>query len=69
MASWAAALPFARQWIVGGTLFVAEPSDRARHLRLHGETIVLLNGFIKKTQKTPAAEIDTALKRLKEMTS
>jgi phage-related protein len=34
-----------------------------------GETIVLLNGFIKKTQKTPAAEIDTALKRLKEMTS
>jgi phage-related protein len=32
-------------------------------------TIVLLNGFIKKTQKTPAAEIDTALKRLKEMTS
>jgi phage-related protein len=33
------------------------------------ETIVLLNGFIKKTQKTPAVEIDTALKRLKEMTS
>jgi phage-related protein len=32
-------------------------------------TIVLLNGFIKKTQKTPAVEIDTALKRLKEMTS
>ncbi len=33
------------------------------------ETIVLLNGFIKTTQKTPAAEIDIALKRLKEMTS
>lgn len=33
------------------------------------QTIVLLNGFIKKTQKTPAGEIDTALKRLKEMTS
>lgn len=33
------------------------------------ETIVLLNGFIKKTQKTPAAEIEIALKRLKEMTS
>ena len=32
-------------------------------------TIVLLNGFIKKTQKTPAVKIDTARKRLKEMTS
>lgn len=32
-------------------------------------TIVLLNGFIKKTRKTPPAEIDLALKRLKEMTS
>ena len=31
-------------------------------------TIVLLNGFIKKTRKTPPAEIDLALKRLKEMT-
>ncbi len=33
------------------------------------ETIVLLNGFIKKTQKTPAVEIDTELERLQEMTS
>lgn len=32
-------------------------------------TIVLLNGFIKKTRKTPPAEINLALKRLKEMTS
>ena len=32
-------------------------------------TIVLLNGFIKKTQKTPQADIELALKRLKEMTS
>lgn len=32
-------------------------------------TIVLFNGFIKKTRKTPPAEIDLALKRLKEMTS
>jgi phage-related protein len=33
------------------------------------QTIVLLNGFIKKTRKTPPAEIDLALNRLKEMTS
>ena len=32
-------------------------------------TIVLLNGFIKKSRKTPPAEIDLAFKRLKEMTS
>lgn len=31
--------------------------------------IVLLNGFVKKTRKTPPAEIDLALKRLKEITS
>ncbi len=31
--------------------------------------IVLLHGFIKKTQKTRRAEIDLALDRLKEMTS
>ncbi|MGQ0674042.1 MAG: type II toxin-antitoxin system RelE/ParE family toxin [Hyphomicrobium sp.] len=32
-------------------------------------TIVLLNGFVKKTRKTPPTEIAIALKRLKEMTS
>ena len=32
-------------------------------------TIMLLNGFIKKSRKTPPAEIDLALKRFKEMTS
>jgi phage-related protein len=32
-------------------------------------TMVLLNGFIKKSRKTPPAEIDLALKRLMEMTS
>ena len=32
----------------------------------HG-TIVLLHGFIKKTQKTPSAEIDLARKRVKTL--
>jgi phage-related protein len=31
--------------------------------------IVLLNGFIKKTRKTPPDEIELAMKRLKEMTT
>lgn len=34
-----------------------------------GDTIMLLNGFVKKAQKTPTAEIELALKRLKEITS
>ena len=31
------------------------------------EYMILLNGFIKKTQKTPKSEIDLALKRKKEI--
>lgn len=34
-----------------------------------GERIVLLHGFIKKTQKTPKADLDLALKRKKEVTT
>jgi phage-related protein len=33
---------------------------------LDGE-MILLNGFVKKTQKTPPQEIDLALKRRKEL--
>ncbi len=29
--------------------------------------MILLHGFIKKTQKTPRADIDLALKRMKEL--
>ena len=34
-----------------------------------GQRMVLLHGFIKKTQKTPKKELDLALKRMKEVTS
>lgn len=34
---------------------------------VYGERMVLLHGFIKKTQKTPNADKDLALKRKKEM--
>jgi len=33
------------------------------------EKMVLLHGFIKKTQKTPKADLDLALKRMKELTA
>ena len=32
-------------------------------------TMLLLHGFIKKTQKTPAADLDLARRRMKEATS
>jgi len=34
---------------------------------IEGRTMVLLNGFIKKTQKTPKYELDLAVKRKKQM--
>jgi phage-related protein len=34
-----------------------------------GLQLVLLHGFVKKTQKTPAKELDLARHRLKETTS
>ena len=46
------------------------PSDRiARVIFCMGDGyMILLHGFIKKTQKTPKADIDLALKRMKEVT-
>lgn len=34
---------------------------------MHSNTIILLHGFIKKTQKTPLTDIDLAKKRMKEV--
>jgi phage-related protein len=34
-----------------------------------GQRMVLLHGFVKKTQKTPKKDLDLALKRMKEVTS
>jgi phage-related protein len=41
--------------------------NRTDHIFLHEEKLVILNGFIKKTQKTPDAEIELAQKRKKEI--
>lgn len=35
---------------------------------VHGGRMVLLHGFVKKTQKTPAAALELALKRRKDIT-
>ena len=43
-----------------------QPLGRAPLIR-DGD-MVLLNGFVKKTQKTPPQEIELALRRMKELT-
>ncbi len=62
-------MPFTRRglWEVRSKL----PSRRIARVifAFDAGEIVLLHGFIKKTQKTPPEEIELAMKRLKEMTS
>ena len=45
----------------------AEGIGRAFFCSLVGRKIVILHGFIKKTQQTPAKDLKTARKRLKEI--
>ena len=68
---WPIGMPLVRSlkdglWEVRSTL----PSQRIARLILclHQQTLVVLHGFIKKTQKTPAEEITLAKRRLKEIT-
>lgn len=53
-------------WEVRSTL----PSQRIARLILcfHDQTLVVLPGFIKKTQKTPADDMALAKRRMKEVT-
>ena len=48
-------------------LMGAEGIARVMYCTLSGRRIVMLHGFIKKTQKTPRAELDTAIRRMKEV--
>jgi phage-related protein len=46
------------------------PSQKIARLILcfHDKTLVVLHGFIKKTQKTPAEDLELAKRRMKEVT-
>ena len=41
--------------------------SRALYVTAYGKRVVVLRAFVKKTQKTPPAEIDLALRRAKEI--
>ena len=45
----------------------AEGIARVFYCTVVGKRIVMLHSFIKKTQKTPKADLDTALARMKEV--
>ena len=69
---WPVGMPLCRSlgsglWEVRSTL----PSRRIARVLfcVGGGELVLLHGFIKKTQKTPADDLSTAMKRMKEVQS
>jgi phage-related protein len=69
---WPIGMPLVRSlkdglWEVRSTL----PSQRISRLILcfHEQTLIVLHGFIKKTQKTPASDLALAKRRMKEVTT
>lgn len=69
---WPVGMPLVRNlkgglWELRSTL----PSRRIARLLLcsHRGTLVVLHGFIKKTQKTPAGDLVLARRRMKEVTT
>lgn len=68
---WPIGMPLVRSlkdglWEVRSSL----PSQKIARLVLcfHEKTLVVLHGFIKKTQKTPVEDMETAKRRMKEVT-
>ena len=69
---WPVGMPLARP-LSGGLFEVRSKITDGRIARVifvnHDGWMVLLHGFVKKTQKTPKADLDLAKKRAKEITS
>jgi phage-related protein len=68
---WPVGMPLCRS--LGGGLWEVRssiPGNRIARVLfcIHDGSIVALHGFIKKTQKTPQAELDLAKKRMTEVT-
>ena len=67
---WPVGMPICRS--LGGGLWEVRSSLPSRRegrviFAVSGEQMLLLHGFIKKTQKTPKADLDLAIKRMKEI--
>jgi phage-related protein len=53
---------------LGGAVLVAKPEIARLVLCFHDETLIVLHGFIKKTQKTPADDLALSKRRMAEVT-
>ncbi len=67
---WPIGMPVSRP--LGSKLYEVRSSISSKRIArviftIIGNYMVLLNGFIKKTQQTPKEEIDLAIKRMKEI--
>ena len=69
--SWPIGMPLCRS-LGSGLWEVRSDLERGRIARVifvvHAGHMVLLHGFVKKTQKTPKSDLDLASKRMKEIT-
>lgn len=67
---WPIGMPLVRS-LKDGLWEVRSPLPRHKTTRLilcfHQKTLIVLHGFIKKTQKTPAEELELAKRRMKEV--
>jgi phage-related protein len=68
---WPIGMPLVRS-LKDGLWEVRSPLPGQKTARLilcfHQKTLIVLHGFIKKTQKTPAEELELAKRRMKEVT-
>jgi phage-related protein len=68
--AWPIGMPLCRH--LGAGLWEVRSDLRNRTARVlfcvHGGRMILLHGFVKKTQQTPASDLDLALRRKKELT-
>jgi phage-related protein len=68
---WPVGMPLSRN--LGGGLFEIRSNISGKRIarvifEVNGGRMILLHGFVKKSQKTPKADLDLARRRAKEMT-
>ena len=66
MAGWDATLQIIEGWSVGSSQFACGRTYRPHAICMHQERILVLSGFVKKSQKTPDEELSRALRRMRE---
>ncbi|MGB4057859.1 MAG: type II toxin-antitoxin system RelE/ParE family toxin [Alphaproteobacteria bacterium] len=70
MAGWYALVSILGRWVIWEVRSTLPSRRIARVLFcVGGGELVLLHGFIKKTQKTPAGDLQVAMKRMKAVQS